>query len=410
MHVSPSEGDAAAMADASKKMAFARIFDAEFLGARKDITPVMLAAAKGQTEVVRKYLKEENPFEIYTKNRDGNTLLLLAVANKHIELTKLLLEVKSDVEHKNLMHMDALDYATVDGIRNPLARAVFSFCDYVLPDVIDGDYFITSTQNLSALNDEGVVFARSSLCGRLPNFENKSAKDNEHTTEWLKSMNFMVNAVGKGLLILSHEVGFIERDAVLSGALEISPDQRFVYFPNRNGTSESTISFRKAMEDPQIYKGKLEKRLIAKCHAGEDLAVRGLLKASASANVEDAFGQSALMKASQRGEYAVMHQLLMAKANPNATNKDGYTALHLAAVANKEDAVKLLLNAHADPTATSYKGNSVLAFVKYEGHKNILHIIRDSQKNMPAAGRSASRARRFRPPSRAPSSRPTMRK
>lgn len=389
------------MAD-TKKMAFARIFDAEFLGARKDITPVMLAAAKGDVGFVAKYLKEENPFEIYTKNRDGNTLLLLAVANKHIEMTKLLLELKSDVEHKNLMHMDALDYATADGIRTPLSRAVLSFCDFVLPDLVDGDYWITSTQNLNALNDEGVVLARASLCGRLPNFETKTAKDSEYIAEWLKSMMFMVNAVNKGLLLLSHEVGFIERDAVLSGALEIPPDRRYVYCPTkRAGTSELVVSFRKALEDPLIYQGKFEKRLIAKCAAGEDLAVRGLLKANASANVEDNYGQSALMKASQKGEYAVMHQLLIAKANPNATNKDGYTALHLAAVANKEDAVRLLLRAHADPTATSYKGNSVLNFVKYEGHKNILHVIRESQRDMPA--RPKSRARRFRPPSRAPS-------
>lgn len=363
---------------AGKFSAFDRLFDPEYLLARVDITPVMLHCAQGDMEKVVNHLTapgERNDLDIFSVNRDGNTLLLLSVANQHYDISKLLLEMQSDLGHKNGMHLDALDYAAMDGVRNPIAKLLFSYCEYVVPTVVEGPFWSKSLGAVQQLQEAHIQVARTSLIGRTPEFLRTKLKDQEYTRDWVRDLNFIVGHVRRGMLLLSSEVGYLERDAMRSGALEVPMDHRFVYQLDEG----KAMRFRVALKSNAVYGEALSKRVIDMCLAGDADAVRGLLRASAPADPADAFGHTALMRAAQRGATEVIAPLLKANARVDGKSNDGYTALLMASVNNHGDAVQMLVRARANPQVGTVKGNTVLSFIKHEGNTDVLDIVRQER-------------------------------
>jgi len=199
------------------------------------------------------------------------------------------------------MNMDAIDYATMDGVRTPIARAVLSYVDYVIPEVCEGPYWSEGLHAIAELK-ETLVLAKMSLIGRTPDLVNHNPRDAEYATDWLKRLHYMVATVRKGVLLLSSEVGYLERDANLSGCLEVPADHRFVYLQEEG----KVIKYMKAMLRPTVYGDAIGKRIMDACLAGDSGAVKGLLKARAPPDVEDMQGQSALMRAAQKGDRTIV--------------------------------------------------------------------------------------------------------
>jgi ankyrin repeat protein len=366
---------------ARKATKFNHAFEPEFLQGRKDISPVMLAAARGDIDAVVNILNQKQD-ELFRTNKDGNTLLLLAVANNHVDLTHLLLEAKSDMSHRNLFQMDALDYATMEGgNNNPTAKAVLSHCDYILPESIEGTYWVESEKTKEFLVDRGLRVVKSSLIGRTPDFSDPFSRGSDYRSEWIKSINSMAAVVRKGCLLLSENMGYLERDAVLTGFLEVPAENRCVFITQQ----KTIVRFSAAVKT--IYSESFERRMVEVCREGNALAVVGLLKAKSSPNSEDHLGQTALMHAAREGDPKILRCLLVAKARVNTTNKEGYSAFLLAAVNRHEGAVKLLLRAKADPDAPTFRGNKALEFVKHQGLEDILTTISTNKSGEAAGGK-----------------------
>lgn len=347
---------------------FDRMFNPDDLCVRKDVSPTMLAAAKGNLEEVKKGW-DENAFEIGFKNKDGNTLLLVAVANNRIEVATFLLDAKSDILHKNELQMDALDYASMEGVKAPICRKMLGYCDYVTPEIIDGPYRVDNQMALAKLRESGLVCVRSSIVGKLPDFRDIFSRDTEYRTEWKNALQYLCNTVRKGILLLSDEITYLERDALLSGTLEVDMRRRHVYQP----AAGECLRFGLALE--HVYRARMEARMVEASAEGDATAVKGLLKAKAHPNLEDARGQTLLMVAAHSGFPLVVRCLLMAAANCNHVNKDGFTPLMLAATNNHEKALEVLLKARADTTMKSNKGHTVLDFSQHAGHAKILKAL-----------------------------------
>lgn len=356
-----------------KATKFNRSFDPEFLAARKDITPVMLKTAQGDLDAVASHLKT-NEHELYLRNNDDNTLLLLAVANNHAHLAQFLIDIKSDVRHRNSAQMDALDYATMDGVRSQVAQVILQSCDFVIPEVLDGPHWTQSDMTIKALNEDKFVLAKCGIIGKTPDFTDVFSRASEYRVEWLKSLLYVVNSVKRGILLLDDEIGYLERDAMLTGTLEMPVSRRYVYRPD----DRSIVKFSTALQS--FYAVSMKERLLEASFNGDAMAVQGLLKANAQANTEDLFGQTVLMSASRSNNPLVVRCLLHAKARVNSVNREGFSALLLACVEGSDDTVRFLLRAKADVNMRTYKGYSILDFVKHEGHKRILNII--SQERM----------------------------
>lgn len=343
-------------------------FIPETLAARRDVTEAMVGAASGHFEVVSRCLQEDER-ELHATNRDGNNLLLLAVVNQHTALVKLLFEAKADLRHRNARHMDALDYAVIDGVQSPLAKVVLSHYDYLVPEILEGPYLAAGNQAVEALENQGLNLIRCNLIGKTPLFSDPGVRETEFCVEWFRGVNFLAATIKKGFLLLSNEVGYLERDANLTGILDVPARLRYVYVPTNGHVMKYPAAFR------QFYAVPVDRRILAASSTTDRELVQCLLKASARPNVETAKGETALMRAAQTGDPAVLGCLLKARAVLDARSPGGYTALFMAAGGGKESAVRLLIRANADSNLKSYKNHSILDIVKHQGLKHIHKAI-----------------------------------
>jgi len=286
--------------------------------------------------------------------------------------------MKSDIHHKNAHKLDSLDYACMDSVRSPMAKEVLSHCDYVVTEIGDGKF---QKQGIKAMNDllgSGHKLARTTLLGKRPDFSHLFGRETDYRKEWVADFQYMARTVRRGVLLLDDDIGYLERDALLSGALEVPLEGRFLYFPETQAIKRFTTVLAGGP-----YEDRLEKRLVESSLAGDAMAVQGLLKSRAQPNTENVRGEAVLQCAAHKGECQTIKCLLVAKAALDAKNKDGFSALHVAACADNGDAVQVLLKAKADLFARSNKGHSVLDFVKHEGHKSVLTLLnqeRDARK------------------------------
>lgn len=365
-----------------KATKFNRIFHPEFLQSRRDITPLEMACAMGKFDEVVEGIKEDESV-LFRKNRDGNTLLLFAVANNHFQIADILLQMKSNINTTNSMKLNALDYAVMESIRSPMAKVVISNCDYVIGDVFEGPYERSSRRVIVELVEDGLTLASTTLCGRTPDFSRLFDKESDYRKEWLSNFKYMVQVVRKGVLLLSCDIDYIERDALFSGALEIPVNHRYLYSPGLKSTpSVSIIKFSHFVTG--AVENTLNGRLIKAASNGTPMAMQGLLKARVDPLSESFRGEPAILCACHNGEPQTIKCLLLAKAQVNTTNKDGYSGLHIATVRNNAEAVSVLLAAKADLFARTHKGNSVLDFVKHENHGRVLELLqqaRDARKD-----------------------------
>jgi len=261
----------------------------------------------------------------------------------------------------------------MQGVRTPIAKAVLNHCDYVVPEALEGVYWHKSLSALRDLKDDGVLVATTSHLGKTPDFVNPHARDAEYTVEWLSDLHYAVGHTKKGLLLLSHEIGYLEKDALMTGALEVPEAMRAVYMMD----THKAIRYASALKRTDIYGQALEKRIIDACCEGDFPAVQGVLKAKASANVEDVYGQTALMRACKIGDSKIVRALLLNKAIVDQESRDGYSALLIASVNNHGEVARMLLRCKADAFKKTCKGNAVMSFIQHEGHRDIIKIINE---------------------------------
>lgn len=105
---------------------------------------------------------------------------------------------------------------------------------------------------------------------------------------------------------------------------------------------------------------KLARELLAAAKAGNEEAVRSLLKRGASAEFADEGGYRALHVASYAGNLGVARALLGAGADVYATENSGSTPLHFASRISHVDLVKALIASGADVNAKDLHQNTPL--------------------------------------------------
>jgi len=356
---------------------FNRSFNPEYLGVRRDVSQIMLSAAKGDLATLKKHFEEEGEAELSKKNREGNTLLIMAVANQHIGVVEFLVEQKADLFQKNRYGLDAMDFAAMYGIRSPILKLLMNNCLYVVPECPDGSFWKHCNGALTQLTNDRVYFVKTSVIGKTPpivqaRMENR--KD-EAVTKWLASVSYFMSCVKHGMLLLSSDIGYLEGDALAGGCLEVPADKRFVYVAERN----QIVPYAYALRSRALYASVIEDRVLQGCIDNNPVCVLSLLRARVSPEVQDLQGSSLLMHAARRGSTEAVRCLIESRAKIADSNQNGYTPLLLAAVGEHGETVRLLLRMKANPLQTTYKGITVLAAVKHEGLKDIEQIIAEEQ-------------------------------
>lgn len=116
-------------------------------------------------------------------------------------------------------------------------------------------------------------------------------------------------------------------------------------------------------------------KLINAAAAGKTEKVREILDTGADFDMQDKYGETALMWAAACGYTDTVKLLLNAGANTNLQDRDGWTALSRATVNGRVDTVKLLLDHGADVDIQDKYGQTALRQVCYDGHAETANLL-----------------------------------
>ena len=92
-------------------------------------------------------------------------------------------------------------------------------------------------------------------------------------------------------------------------------------------------------------------------------------------DITDGFGNTALMKASEKGHVEIAEYLIINGANVNFQNKEGVTPLMVAAEKNNFYIFKLLIDQNADISKSDYTGRTIKEIAENSRDKRILKLL-----------------------------------
>ena len=130
----------------------------------------------------------------------------------------------------------------------------------------------------------------------------------------------------------------------------------------------------------QNEQNKLNEKLIEAVGRGNTEQVRELLDAGADINIQDKFGETALMRAAAWGHTGVMELLIRAGAEIDRPNKYGWTALMVAAAWGHTGVMELLIRAGADPGIKNNEGRTAIDLLKECHPQTYERLVRTIRK------------------------------
>jgi len=254
------------------------------------VTALMTASEFGHLDVVRVLL--EAKAEVNAKMNNGGTALILASSYGHLDVVKALLDAKADANAKAGNGGMALMLASEKG----------------------------HLEVVQALLD-----AKADVNGK--------AND------------------GMTPLIFASQFGHLD---VVQKLLAAKADVNFN--PSKGGTA-----------------------LIMASQQGYEDVVKTLLAAKADVNTQANYdGSTALMLASQNDHIKIVRDLLSANADVNAEAANGVTALIAAANQGRQDVVRLLIDTKANVNAKMSNGNTALRVAIDSGHTDVADLLRQN--------------------------------
>ena len=162
-----------------------------------------------------------------------------------------------------------------------------------------------------------------------------------------------------------------ERDSIhitrqkLIKAIEIGNIENIKKFIHDNGTDLNFTTVQGGI-NPFVHASSLNKIELVKFFSSE---------VGIKIDVTDAFGNTALMKASEKGHMEIAEYLINNGASVNFQNKEGVTPLMVAAEKNNFYVFKLLLDKKADTSKSDYTGRTIREIAENSRDKRILKLL-----------------------------------
>lgn len=118
-------------------------------------------------------------------------------------------------------------------------------------------------------------------------------------------------------------------------------------------------------------------KLITACKKGNLAeAVQHITAEAIELNIQDEYGWTVLMSASQKGYTEIVRLLLEKGANPNIQDQNGWTSLTWAIQSGHIDVVRLLLEKGANPNLRFNKYSpTAITFAFKGGHTDIVKLL-----------------------------------
>lgn len=306
------------------------------------------AANRGDFKVVETLLRSRG-VNVNAVNSDGRTALMLAAAKGHVEIVKLLLDARANVDVVDFKGQTALDFAANPAVVNELKKY----------DALSFKSLVTADDQISRVGPTRVLLAFSSHKG----VEGVKLAD--------KAIRFGANLCAKNaagdtaltLAVKADNVGMVQ---LLFDKMEwkVTKDGGRVVIGNRwscLGVDEfrAVQSLAKDSKIQELFAIKMREMVMAFFKAainGDIEAISKLRDEGVDVNVVNWQGKNALMFAVSNGHAETVELLLDGGVDVNARDGNGQTALDIALqVAPKNPLMVKLLRDHGMLTASELR-------------------------------------------------------
>ena len=340
------------------------------------LEPVILAARAGHIEVVKYFLKKGRSIDC--KSQFGMTPLLAALAGKHSECAKTLIEMGADINEKEfgtalklavenedveiikMLIEKGADLNSVQHGKVPLHMAI----SQENPALIK--YFVENGARIDIIDFSGLgvlhVAARTGNVAIMKSLVELGAKID------------LVSQSGSTPLFVALENGKIEAAKYLiSLGLNIKTLGNFtreaVNFAFKNNCDDMAIAICKSAGDEDLlFITAIESRKT-------DIAVKMIKERKAfNATVK---GESIIVRAARAGALDIVKFLVEGKSDINAVGKNGTTALLCAAGNGDIPMIKYLIKNGADPNAKDFERSCAIVYAAGNGSIEALNIFKD---------------------------------
>jgi len=319
---------------------------------KRDVTPLILAAQEGHSDVCELLLKAgANPFA--TSESSMNAMHTAAVAGK-VKIVQMLVVHKQLIDSKTKNSRTPLMLAAQEGHRD--------VCEALLkagagPLVTDEDG--VNAMHIAATYEQTNIIQLLATDKQLIDSKNKKG----HTPLMLVTMQ-----------------GNLELCELLlkAGANPSVTDKKganAMHWAANSGKTEIVrllLAF-KQLIDSKIKEGHTplflaaERRHLEVCEA--------LLKAGASPLVTAEDGSNVMHMAAKGGKVEIIQMFLVHKKLIDARNKSGFTPIMFAALNGHEEVFKVLLKAGANPLVTDENGRTAMHYAAQNGRTNIVELL-----------------------------------
>ncbi|KAJ5902932.1 hypothetical protein N7495_003460 [Penicillium taxi] len=363
---------------------------------QKGVTPLMLAAALGRTDIVRFLLQQKA--EVLSTTNLKFTAFHCACEENHIEIAEHLLRVdKSFLEMEFRHEYTALNRASTVGEQEIVEFLIEKGANIEAADV-DGK---TPLHNASISGFQNIV---GFLIEKGANIEaiDKNGETPLHKASTLGKQKVVEFLIENGANI---EAADVDGKTSLHNA-SISGFQDIVEFLIENGANieaadvngktplhkASTLGKQKVVEF-LIEKGANieatdkhgDKPLHKASILSEQNIVEFLIEKGANIETTNKYGETPLHKASTLGEQNIVEFLIENGANIEAADVDGKTPLHVASISGFQNIVEFLIEKGANIEATDKHGEKPLHKASILSEQNIVEFLIEKGANIEAA-------------------------
>jgi len=299
----------------------------------------------------------------YTRN--GTTLLISAAAAGHIDIVKMLIDSKSEINHKTLDHY----------------TAIMAACEWDHPDVADFLLENDADINVSTINSGKTTSFSASLeegpdniyDGNNAGFNNNQEAEINDPTENIEVPQVQEFKEDNALPGLSNKL-----PGGKEGELGANHN---VDLPTPDAPPPNIMPINSADDDDNWKESNLEEPygytcLIYACANKNILLIEKLLNKGADINASTSDNESAISMACGSNHNETILMLIEKGANPNTTiARDGQKILMWAAENGQVRLVKLLLEKGADINKVDKYNKTALHESSRNGHNLIVRVL-----------------------------------
>jgi ankyrin len=299
--------------------------------------PIFDLIASGNTEEVKKLLRDSVDFYAHTKN--GETALTLAIQNEDVDMVKLLVK-DAVINLKNKSGETPLTLAIKKGNPEIISLICRRAKGSLKNDLGEAPLYLAVVREDLFLVEE--LIRKGADVNRLSNgvspLSYAASLNNFKTVGYLLKEGAIAN--------LPNENG----DIPLYTAIDKGYDIVAGILINKSSNPMEDVNWRTKIDETLLNIA------IVKSHPE---IVKILLNAGAEYEALDYFENSALHIAAREGNNEIVDILTKFGVSVNSRNLKGETAMMLAAKANKESTVKMLFERGANPELKDYVGYCV---------------------------------------------------